>query len=160
MLLCKAKRQYMLTCNVNRYCLSACTAVSPANTRHWTTVGSMLGHRLRRWPTVESTMAQSLCLLGLLLPFGFAQQSSSVAAGIFVLDHGKHLHPIMVDCWPTVVDCDGSTSLAYRDVSFLDYYKRSFNLTRRISELKKASVKSTSQSQTLIKDSGKILDLP
>ena len=38
--------------------------VSQANTRHWAIVVSMLVHRLRRWPNIETTMAQCLVFAG------------------------------------------------------------------------------------------------
>ena len=36
----------------------------PANTRHWTIVVSMLVHRLRRWPNIDTTVVQCLVLAG------------------------------------------------------------------------------------------------
>ena len=35
---------------------------TPARTRHWPNVVSMLGHRLRRWPSIETTKGQCLVL--------------------------------------------------------------------------------------------------
>ena len=37
----------------------------PANTRCWNSVVSMLGHRLRRWPNIETTLFQRLVFAGL-----------------------------------------------------------------------------------------------
>ena len=57
MLVCKGKRQYLLTCKLSRYCLSALHGIiirpHPANMRCWPNVGLQLSHRLRRWPTVN-----------------------------------------------------------------------------------------------------------
>ena len=39
----------------------------PANRRHWTIVGSMLVHRLRRWPNIDRAMVQCLLFAGILL---------------------------------------------------------------------------------------------
>ena len=36
-----------------------------ANTRYWAIVGSMLAHRLRRWPTIDPAMGQCLVLAGM-----------------------------------------------------------------------------------------------
>ena len=38
----------------------------PANKRHWANAGSMLGHRLRRWPNIDPALAQCLLLAGML----------------------------------------------------------------------------------------------
>ena len=38
----------------------------PENTRHWIIVGSMLGHRRRRWPSNEPTMIECLVFAGIL----------------------------------------------------------------------------------------------
>ena len=35
---------------------AGCPQNNPANTRHWAIAGSMLVHRLRRWPNIELTM--------------------------------------------------------------------------------------------------------
>ena len=45
-------------------CLSLSWTYTPANTRHWAIVGSMLGQRRRRWTNIELTMAQCLLLVG------------------------------------------------------------------------------------------------
>ena len=39
----------------------------PTNTRGSANVGSMLGYRLRRWPTIETTLANHFVLAGLHL---------------------------------------------------------------------------------------------
>ena len=54
-----AKRQYPLTLQVSRYCLLE----FPANTRHWHNSVLMLCHRLRRWPSIKTTLVS--CLLEL-----------------------------------------------------------------------------------------------
>ena len=36
----------------------------PEDTRHWHSVWPMLGHRLRRWPNIDQTLANVWCLLG------------------------------------------------------------------------------------------------
>ena len=77
-LLCKAKRQYLLTCKVSRYCLLPlhgsvaplqwwplcapdhlpCSAIAaprgpiPLNKTHSPSIGTMLGQRQRRWPSI------------------------------------------------------------------------------------------------------------
>ena len=60
-LLYKAKRQYLLTCKVSRYCF---LDLHPANTRRWTNVGLMLAHRLRRWANIKPTLIQRLVFAG------------------------------------------------------------------------------------------------
>ena len=39
-----------------------CVDVSPANTRHWLNVGSILAHRLWRWPDIEQALGQCLVI--------------------------------------------------------------------------------------------------
>ena len=38
--------------------------VVPANTTHWTKVGLMLSHRLRRWPNIKPTLVQCVLFTG------------------------------------------------------------------------------------------------
>ena len=49
-------------------CWHGSSADHPANTRHWAIVGSMLVHRLRRWPNIEPTMAKCLVFAGQVGP--------------------------------------------------------------------------------------------
>ena len=35
----------------------------PGNTRHWTNVGSVLAHRLRLWPIINTPLEKTFCLL-------------------------------------------------------------------------------------------------
>ena len=47
-------------------CIATTTAGAlPANTRHSPNVGSMAGHRLRRWPNMEPTVDERLVFAGL-----------------------------------------------------------------------------------------------
>ena len=48
-------------------CVVFASSALPANTRHRAIVGSMLVHRLRRWPNIKPTMAQCLVFAGLVL---------------------------------------------------------------------------------------------
>ena len=48
--------------NVTKLPRDSCWRGIPANTRHWPNVGSILGHRLRRWPGIEPTLYEWLCL--------------------------------------------------------------------------------------------------
>ena len=64
---CKARRKYLLTCKVSRYCVLAlhsrissavcCCRISvPTNTIHLPNVVVMLAHRLRRWPNITTVV--------------------------------------------------------------------------------------------------------
>ena len=52
-------------------------AIIPANTRHWAIVGSMLFHRLRRWPNIEPTLAWCLVFAGIITTFYRSNANSS-----------------------------------------------------------------------------------
>ena len=59
---CKAKRQYLLTLRLSRYCFSALrSSVIPASKRQSPIVRSMLGQRRRRWTNFDLTLLK-LCL--------------------------------------------------------------------------------------------------
>ena len=58
---CSAKSKGS-TCEVSRYCLL--TWEVPRNTRHWSNAVFMLGHRLRRWLNIKTTLDQRLVFLG------------------------------------------------------------------------------------------------
>ena len=46
------------------HCYTITRHATPANTKHWTNVGSMLTHRLRRWSNIDPTLYQCLVFAG------------------------------------------------------------------------------------------------
>ena len=67
-MICDSKQNYMLL-NYNLRDLDLCYLNQyriPGNMIHWPNVGSMLGHRLRRWPSIGPTLGQCIVFAGIL----------------------------------------------------------------------------------------------
>ena len=62
------RRQWRYT---QSYCVNR--GCRPADTRRWPNIGSLLGQRRRRSPTINPTLGQRLCLLGGHPPSGHLQ---------------------------------------------------------------------------------------
>ena len=58
----------------------------PANTGRWTSVGSMLGHRLRRWPNIEPTLVRPV-FAGMSLSIPLTYYTSIVVAYFIISGH-------------------------------------------------------------------------
>ena len=84
-----------------------------SNTRHWSNIELMLGHRLRSWPNIKLFLAH-----GRFLPGMWVIGGGNWAGDVCVISHSldykqtRGIDPILVQCWATVYD-DGPTLNQY-----------------------------------------------
>ena len=76
-----------------------------ANTRRWTNAGLMLGHRLRRWPNINTTLVRRLVFAGFFFPFISSNLSSQTCErGALVPITGRQFDPLSAWYWVIIAD--------------------------------------------------------